>query len=307
MKNRVSLRDRQLTFRMLFTIFMLGLVYLAFVGLLLWAGIPFIAIIIMALIMVVSQYFMSDRIVLWSTGAKEVSPQQESKLHGIIDRLVQTAGMHKPKVAIMETHVPNAFATGRNPKKAVVAVTRGLMTRLDDRELEAVLAHELTHVKNRDVMVITWASLIVIAAAFLMRILFLSSLFGGGFGGGGGRRGGGGQAMLIMMAVMVGTIVIYVIAQILIMALSRYREYSADRGSAILTGSPSQLASALSKISGTIARIPQKDLRNISGANAFFIVSALNGKGIANLFSNHPPVEKRIERLQMLQRQMEGF
>ena len=306
MTNRVSLRDRQLTFRMLFTMFLLALVYVAFVGLLFWAGIPFIAIIIMALIMVAFQYFMSDRIVLWSTHAKEVTPQQEPKIHGIIDRLVVTANMHKPKIAIMETHIPNAFATGRNPKKAVVAITRGLMARLDDRELEAVLAHELTHVKNRDVMVITWASIIVIAAAFLMRILFWSSLFGG-FGGGGGRRGGGGQAMLIMMGVMVGTFVIYMLAQLLILALSRYREYSADRGGAILTGSPSQLASALTKITGSIAQIPQKDLRDVAGANAFFIVNALKGDTMSKLFSSHPPIEKRIERLRMLQRQMEGF
>ena len=300
---KMSLRDKQLTFRMFFTMFLLALVYVAFVGLLFWAGINFIVIIVLALLFVAFQYFMSDRLVLWTTHAKEVTPQQEPKLHGIIDRLVQTAGMPKPKLAIMETHVPNAFATGRNPKKAVVAVTRGLIARLDNQELEAVLAHELTHVKNRDVMVITWASIIVIAAAFLMRILFWSSLFGG-FGG---RRQGGGQAMMIMMAVMAGTFVIYILAQLLIMALSRYREYAADRGGAVITGAPSKMASALSKISGSIARIPQKDLREGSGANAFFIVSALNGGGIANLFSTHPPVEKRIERLRMLQRQMEGF
>ena len=303
MRNKVSLRDTQLTARMLFTMFLLALVYVAFIGLLFWAGVGFLPIVIIALVMVVFQYFMSDKLVLWSTGAKEVSPQQEPKLHGIIDRLVQTAGMPKPRLAVMDTHVPNAFATGRNPKKAVVAVTRGLMARLNDRELEAVLGHELTHVKNRDVMVITWASLIVIAAAFLMRILFWSSLFGG-FGGG---RRDSGQAAFIMLAVMAGTFAIYIIAQLLIMALSRYREYSADRGGAILTGAPSQLASALSKISGDIARIPQKDLRDVAGANAFFIVNTLKGESIASLFASHPPVEKRIERLRMLQRQLEGF
>ena len=301
-------RDNGLTFRMFFTMFLLALVYVAFVGLLYWAGFQFIFLMVMALILIGFQYFMSDRIVLWTTHAKVVTPEEEPKIHGTLDRLAQAANMPKPRVAIMETQVPNAFATGRNPKNSVIAVTRGLMARLEDRELEAVLAHELTHVKNRDVMIITWASLIVIAASFLMKILFWSSLFGG-FGGGygGGRRGGGGQAMMIMMAVMVGTIVIYFISQLLILALSRYREFSADRGGAMLTGAPSQLASALSKISGSIARIPQKDLREVAGANAFFIISALKAEGVSNLLSSHPSVEKRIERLRQMQRQLEGF
>ena len=223
-------------------------------------------------------------------------------------RLAGMSDMPKPaKIAVMETHVPNAFATGRNPKNAVVAVTRGLMTRLSEKEQEAVLAHELSHVKNRDVMVLTWAGLIVIMAGFLMQMLFWMSLFGG-FGSGGRDRQGGGQAMMIMLAVYVGTIAIYFLSQLVILALSRYREYAADRGAAILTGAPAQLASALAKIADDVYRIPEKDLRQVERANAFFIIPALKGNKMAAMLSSHPPVEKRIERLREIQRQMErGF
>ena len=299
-------RDRELTFRMFFTMFLLGMVYVAFIGLLLWAGIDPIIIGVVAVVMAAFQYFGSDRLILATTGARVVSPEQEPRLHATIARLAAMADMPKPKkIAIMETHVPNAFATGRNPKNAVVAVTRGLLSRLDEREVEAVLAHELIHVKNRDVMVLTWASIIVIAAGFLMQMLFWMSLFGG-FGG--GRDRGGGQAALIMMAVYAGTIAVYFLSQLLIMALSRYREYAADRGSAIITGAPMQLASALSKISNDMYRIPEKDMRRVEHANAFFIIPALKGNNMASLFSSHPGVEKRIDRLQNMQRQMErGF
>ena len=306
MRQRGYGRDRELTFRMFFTMFMLGLVYLAFMGLLFWAGIDPIFLVIIAIAMALFQYFGSDRIVLATTRAKVVSPQEEPKLHATIERLAAMADMPKPKkIAVMDTHVPNAFATGRNPKNAVVAVTRGLMSRLSDQEVEAVLAHELTHVKNRDVMVLTWASIIVIMAGFLMQMLFWMSLFGG-FGG---RRGGGnsGQLMMIMLAVYVGTIVIYFLAQVLILALSRYREYAADRGGAIITGAPLQLASALGKISDDMYRIPEKDMRQVEHANAFFIIPALKGNTMANLFSSHPKVEDRIERLRNMQRDMESF
>ena len=212
--------------------------------------------------------------------------------------------MPKPKkIAITETHVPNALATGRNPKNAVIAVTRGLLTRLNDREVEAVLGHELSHVRNRDVMVMTWASVIVIMSGFLLQMLFWMSLFGG-FGGGRDRNNGG-QAAMVILGVYIGTILIYFISQILIMALSRYREFAADRGGAILTGAPLQLASALQKINDTVNRIPEKDLRQVEHASAFFIIPALNGNSIAKLFSSHPPVEKRVERLQDMQRQLE--
>ena len=240
-----------------------------------------------------------------ATGARVVSPEQEPRLHAMIERLSAMADMPKPKkVAMMDTHVPNAFATGRSPKSAVLAVTRGLMARLTEQEQEAVLAHELSHIKNRDVMVLTWAGLIVIIAGYLMQWLFIISLFGG-FGGGGRDRGGGGQAALIMLAVYVGTILVYFLSQLLILTLSRYREYAADRGSAILTGAPLQLASALAKISDDMYRIPEKDLRQVEHANAFFFVPALKKNGAAALLSSHAPVEKRIERLRDMQRDLE--
>jgi heat shock protein HtpX len=300
-------RDRELTFRMMFTMFMLALLYVAFIGLLFWAGVPWFFILIISIGMAVFQYFMSDKLVLATTGAKVVTPEQEPWLHATIDRLAAMGDIPKPKkVAIMESHVPNAFATGRNPKNAVVAVTRGLLNRLNQQEVEAVLGHELTHVKNRDVMVLTWASIIVIMAGYLLQMLFWMNLFGG-FGGDRGDRREGGQAALVMLAVYVGTILVYFLSQLLILALSRYREYAADRGGAMLTGAPMQLASALQKISSDMYRIPEKDLRQVEHASAFFIIPALKGDTVASLFSSHPPVEKRIERLQNMQRQMEQW
>ena len=183
------------------------------------------------------------------------------------------------------------------------------MSRLNAKEVEAVLAHELTHVKNRDVMVLTWASVIVIMAGFLLQMLFWMSLFGGFGAGGRGRDSGGGNAMLVMLAVYAGTIVVYFVSQLLILALSRYREFAADRGAAVITRAPMQLASALQKISNDMYRIPEKDLRQVEHANAFFIVNALKGDNMARLMSSHPPVEKRVERLMRIQRDMErgGF
>ncbi len=291
---------------MFFTMFMLAGLWVVFMGLLFWAGISPILIFGFALIGVLIQYFMSDKLVLMSTGAREVTAQEEPWLHATIERLAQMYEIPKPKkIAVMDTHVPNAFATGRNPDNAVVAVTRGLMSRLNDREAEAVLGHELAHVKNRDVAVMTWASLLVITAGYLMQMLFWMSLFGG-FGGRDDRRGEGGNFMLIMMAVYVGTIVVYFLAQLLVMALSRYREYAADRGGAIVTGAPMQLASALAKISNDMYRIPDEDLRDVRHANAFMFAPALSGNDIARLFSSHPPTEKRIERLQNMQRELES-
>ena len=307
MRQRSYGRDRELTFRIALTMFLLAMVYVAFIGLLFWSQlIPWPFILGIAVVMAVFQYFGSDRIVLMTTGAKIVPPEQEPRLHGMVERLAAMADMPKPKkLAVIETHVPNAFATGRNPKNAVVAVTRGLMARLTEQEQEAVLAHELIHIKNRDVMVLTWASIIVIAAGYLLQMLFWIGLFGG-FGGGRGRQGGGGNAFLIMLAVYVGTIVIYWLSQLLILSLSRYREYAADRGGAILTGAPMQLASALGKISDDMYRIPEKDLRQVEHANAFFIVAALKGNKMAALLSSHPPLEKRIERLRNMQRDLES-
>lgn len=299
-------KDPELVFRMFFTMFMLGLVYIAFMGLLFWAGISPFIVLGLAIVMGLFQYFGSDKLVLMTTGAKIVTAEQEPGLHATIERLAAMADMPKPKkIAMMETHVPNAFATGRNPKNSVIAVTRGLMSRLDEKEIEAVLGHELSHIRHRDVMVMTWASIIVIAAGYLLQMLFWMSLFGGI---GGGNRRDSGNAGMIILGVYVGTILIYFLSQLLIMALSRYREYAADRGGAMLTGAPMHLASALQKISSDLYRIPEKDLRQVEHANAFMFVNALKKDGMASMFSSHPRVEDRVERLRNMQRQMErGF
>ncbi|HCE75948.1 MAG TPA: zinc metalloprotease HtpX [Dehalococcoidia bacterium] len=300
-RNSIS-KDHQLTIRMIITGLMLCIAYVALFGLLLISGMNPIFVFVIGIGMVAFQYFMSDKLVLKATGAKSVTKEEEPKLHGMIERLSQVGGIPKPRtVAIMDIDAPNAFATGRSPKHATVAVTTGLLNRLNDDELEGVIGHELAHIKNRDVMVMTWASLIVVVAGFLMQMLFWMSLFGG-FGGH-RREGNGGQAMAMMMAVYVGVIVIYFISQLLISTLSRYRELAADREGAIMTGSPSNLASALKKISGQIARIPEKDLRKVEHANAFFIIPALQGNAIASLMSSHPPTEVRVERLMEMQRQ----
>ncbi len=310
MRQRSYGTDTGLTLRMTFTILMLAGLWVIFMGLLFWAGISPILILAFALIGMALQYFMSDKLVLMSTGAREVTPQEEPWLHSTIERLAQMYEIPKPKkIAIMDTHVPNAFATGRNPQNAVVAVTRGLLARLTDREVEAVLGHELAHVKNRDVAVMTWAGLIVIMAGYLMQMLFWMSLFGGFgglFGGDSDDNDGGPGLMLIMIAVYIGTIIIYFIAQILVMALSRYREYAADRGGAIITGAPMQLASALAKISDDMYRIPDRDLREVRHASALMFTPALSGQGIMSLFSSHPPTEKRIQKLQQMQRELES-
>ncbi len=297
-------RDTELTFRMMITVFLLGCLYIAFIGLLLFAGVPLFFVLAIAIVMAVVQYYSSDKLVLMATGARIVRRVEEPRLHAMVERLAAMADMPKPKhIAVMDTPVPNAFATGRNPSNAVVAVTTGLMRRLTDRELEAVLAHEMAHVKNRDVAVLTWASIIVVAAGFLMQMLFWISLFGG-FGGNDDDLDAG-QFMIVMLAVYVGTILVYFLSQLLILSLSRYREYAADRGGAVMTGAPLQLASALAKISNDMYRIPEKDLRRVEHANAFFIIPKLKQSGGASLFASHPPVEARIERLRDMQREME--
>ena len=305
MRQRSYGRDSGLTLRITFTMMMLAALWVVFMGLLFWAGIPWMFVLMFAIIGAAFQYFGSDKLVLMSTRARAVTAHEEPKLHATIERLSQMADMLVPKkIAIMETHVPNAFATGRNPKNTVIAVSRGLLDRLTDPEIEAVLGHELTHVKNRDVAVMTWAGLIVIAAGFLMQWLFIIGMFGG-FGREDRREGGGGNMFMIMIAVYIGTYAVYFLAQILIMALSRYREYAADRGGAMLTGAPMQLASALAKISNDMYRIPERDLRQVEHANAFMLVPALKGNSMARMFSSHPTTEARIERLQNMQQDME--
>ncbi|GBD10848.1 Protease HtpX [bacterium HR23] len=294
-------RDWGLLWRMTFVMALLAGVYLAFITFLNAVGVPWLFIAIIAGIMLGFQYFLSDKLVLWSLGAKVVKEHEYPKLHAMVERLALQAGLPKPKIAVIHTDIPNALATGRNPKNAVVAVTTGIMRRLDDEELEAVLGHELTHIKNRDVLVITLASFFSMVASLLTNWLMWAMLLGG-LGGRRDERGGGASALVLVWLV---SWLVYIISQLLILALSRYREYAADYGGALLTGMPSRLATALMKISGAMARIPTEDLRKVEGANAFFIVSALKGEALLELLSTHPPVHKRVERLRRLEQQME--
>jgi len=291
-------RDTGLSFRMFVVMFLLTVVYLAFIAILISAGVSAVVILFIAAIMVLVQYFASDKIALASMGAKIVEPEQAPELHGTIERLAAIANLPKPKVAIADSDVPNAFATGRNPNHAVIAVTRGLMNRLQPAEIEAVLAHEMSHVRNRDVMVMTFATFFSVVAQLIMRMFFW-----GGMGmGRRDRRDGGSIAMVYL-----GSILVWVISYLLIRTLSRYREYAADRGSALLTGSPSNLMSALVKISGVMQRIPERDLREVQGMNAMFIIPASVGNTVSELFSTHPSLENRLERLRAMSREMEGL
>jgi heat shock protein HtpX len=241
------------------------------------------------------QYYTSDKLALRASGAKVVSREEAPQLHEMVERLCAMADLPKPQVAIIDTPVPNAFATGRSPKHAAVAVTTGLWDRLEPAETEAVLAHELAHIANRDVLIMTVASFFAMLAALLTRF----GIYGGMFGG--GRRDNGPPVWLIVMLV---AIVTYALSYILIRTISRYREYAADRGSAIITGAPEQLMSALQKISSQMSRIPQKDLRELEGMNAFFIIPAKAKSVTAELFASHPPLEKRLAALAEIARQM---
>jgi heat shock protein HtpX len=287
-------RDLGLQGRMIFTMFLLAAVYIFFLVFLSYNGTPPVVMMLFVGFFMAIQYFYSDKLVLWSTGAHVVSESEAPQLHGMITRLCAIADLPKPKVAIVRTEVPNAFATGRNQNNAVVAVTTGIMDKLSAAELEAVLAHELTHIKNRDMAVLTIASFIsTLAFYFVRNILFFGNM-------GNDRKKEGGGILLVWLVSML----VWVISFILIRALSRYREYAADRGSAIITGQPSDLASALMKISGLMSRIPNEDLRKVEGMNAFFIIPAISGSSIMNLFSTHPSVEKRIAKLEKMQQEM---
>ena len=266
-------RDLGLQGRMFFTIFLLVVVYLFFLALLSHYGTPWIFMIIFIGLFMGVQYFYSDKMVLWTTGAQVVSEIEAPHLHGMITRLCALADLPKPQIAIVRTEVPNAFATGRSPNKAFIAVTTGILNKLSPAELEAVLAHELSHVKNRDMAVMTIASFISTVAFYFVRY----SLY---FNIGGDRRREGGSIVLVWLV----SIAVWIISFLLIRALSRYREYSADRGSAIITGQPSNLASALMKISGLMDRVPDEDLRQMEGRNAFFIIPAISGSSIMNYF-----------------------
>jgi heat shock protein HtpX len=283
---------------MYFTMFMLGMLYAVF-ALFLWqAGTAMIFIAPIIGIIVAVQYFMSDRLILMSTGAKKVTAEQEPELHRMIKTLADRYEMPTPKVAVIDTAIPNAFATGRNPKNALVAVTAGIQQRLSERELSAVIGHELAHVANRDMKVLAIANFLVTLTSFLMTMLFWNMLFGGM---GGRRSNNGGGVMMVYLV----TIVVYFIGQLLVLALTRYREYGADHTGAEISGDPGALADALEKISGTVANIPDKDLRKLQTANAFLIIpAALKGEGSMNLFSTHPPLQERVKRLRELEQRM---
>ncbi|MBN1323098.1 MAG: zinc metalloprotease HtpX [Methanotrichaceae archaeon] len=282
---------------MLLTMVLLAAVYLAFLAFLAYMGTSQSFMILIAGIFIFAQYFYSDKMVMWSTGARIVSESEEPELHGIITRLCAVADIPKPRVAVVNMSIPNAFATGRNPSHAVVAVTTGLRQRLNQGELEAVIAHELSHVKNRDMAVMTIASFLSTAAFFLVR----NMIFFGGMGGDRRREDSGGAFIAIWLV----SLAVYIVSYLLIQALSRYREFAADRGSALITGQPSLLASALLKISGSMERIPKEDLRKVEGMSAFFIIPAISRSSLMNLFSTHPSVEKRIAALERIEMEME--
>lgn len=285
---------------MILSFAILGLLYIIFLSVLAYLGLGFVPITIIASVMILAQWYFSDKLVLWSSGAKLVTRDQFPELHDLVERIVARNNLPKPKIAVINMRMPNAFATGKGPKTSVVAVTTGLMDILDAEELEGVIAHELTHIRNRDVLVLTLASLFSTVAWYLMQFGFYGGLYSGGMGYGGNRNNSGG-AMIIVIAVALLT---WVISFLIIRAISRYREFAADRGSAQMTGKPIKLANALLKISGTMKNIPTRDLRQEEGLNAFFIVPALSGSTIGNLFSTHPPVQKRVQKLMDMEASM---
>lgn len=287
------------------TMFLLGLMYAILVTALFFTHLPLAWVIIIPVALLCAQYFTSDKIALWSMQAKIVTPEEAPKLHAVVDRLCNLAGMAKPKVAIANTDMPNAFATGRNQKHAVVCVTTGILRRLDEPELEAVLAHELSHVAHRDVAVMTIASFLGIISGLLLRVLYFGALFGGMGGRGRSNNNSGGQLIIIELGALVVTAVFYAISFLLIRALSRYRELAADRSGAILIGQPRVLARALQKVTGEVGRIPTKDLRTAQAFNAFFFAPALTkGSSMGNLLSTHPSLEVRLQQLAELEAAM---
>ena len=296
MKTRFA-RDRGLSRRMLITSFLLGLLYVGFVALLIALTKSAVLAVVIAGGALFAQYWFSDRIALYAMRGRIVTPEEAPQLHGAIDRLCALADMPKPRVAIADVDLPNAFATGRNPNNAVVCVTTGIMRRLDADELEGVLSHELSHVAHRDVAVMTIASFLGVLAGLITRF---------GLYGGLGDRGRDQNTAVIVLTIIAISIAVYAISFLLTRALSRYRELAADRAGAMLTGRPSALASALTKISGDIARIPSRDLRQAEAFNAFFFAPAISGKGasLSSLFSTHPSLETRLDRLGVLSREL---
>jgi heat shock protein HtpX len=290
-------RDWGLTARVWFTGLLLLLLYLVFMTILLSFGVGYWFIIILAVGMGLVQYFFSDKMVLWSTGARVIEDDEYPELHRMVEKLCAEAGLPKPKIAIMQSPMPNAFATGRNPSHAVVACTDSIMRLLTRDELEAVIAHELSHVKNRDILTMTLASFIAMIASMIMQSFFFSALFGGN------NRENGASWIVIWIV----SIVVYAISTLLILALSRYREFAADRGSAQITRNPRALISALSKISGRIDVLPPEVKEPVAGANAFFIIPASTGNFLRELLSTHPPLDKRIANLEKVEAELRGY
>jgi heat shock protein HtpX len=294
MKRRAYGRDTGLTLRLLATSGLLGLLYVAFaVVLITQLNVGIVPMLLIITGIALFQYFTSAKLALLASGAKVVTPEQAPELHAMVERLSAMADLPKPRVAVMETDVPNAFATGRNPKNSVVAVTTGLWNRLEPREVEGVLAHELAHIANRDVLIMTLAGFFALLAGLLTRWAFL-------FGGGDRDRGG----PPVWLVVFLVSIVTYLVSYVLIRTISRYREYAADRGAALVTGAPENLMSALQKIASGIATIPQRDLREVQGMNAFFIIPTNWRSSFGELFSSHPPMEKRLAALAVIAREL---
>jgi heat shock protein HtpX len=287
-------RDPGLTARMTLTFFLLGVLYVVLIGALFAAGASGILIAFIAGGLLLLQLFTSDKLALRAMGAREVSPQEAPEFHAMIERLCLQADLPKPRVAVAQTPMPNAFALGRSPKNATVCATTGIMELLSPAELEGVMAHELTHVQNRDVMVMTIASFFATVASYIVQ-------FGFFFGGGGDDDDSAGFFALILIS-----LVVYAVSFFLLQALSRYREFSADRGAGIITGRPSALSSALLKISGKMEQIPKQDLRASSELAAFYIFPPSVKSAIGNIFSTHPPLEKRLEKLAQLESQLQG-
>jgi heat shock protein HtpX len=298
MKRRSYGRDAGLTLRLIFTSGLLGLLYVVFGAVLVsYLNVGIVPMLVIVIGLAFFQYYTSDKLALAAAGAKIVSREEAPALHDMIERLCALADLPKPKVAIMDHPMPNAFATGRSPKHAAVCVTTGLWDRLEPKEVEGVLAHELSHIGNRDVLVMTVASFFAMLAALLTRF----GLYAGMWGGNSRDNNNGPPVWLIVFVV---SILVYFLSYVLIRTISRYREYAADRGSALITGAPEYLMSALQKISSQIAMIPNRDLREVEGMSAFFIISPRVKSAIGELFMDHPPTEKRIAKLAEIAREM---
>jgi heat shock protein HtpX len=305
MKRKSFGRDAGLTLRMIFTSGLLGLLYVGFaVALLYFAHLSLAPMLVIIVLIAGVQYWTSDKVALAASGAKIVSREEAPDLHAMVERLCAMADLPKPRIAVIPTDVPNAFATGRSPKHAAVAVTNGLWKRLEPQEIEAVLAHELSHIANRDVLIMTVASFFAMLAALITRWGLYFGMFGGFGGGNRNNNNNGGNQIPVWLIIFVVAAITYAVSYILIRTISRYREYAADRGSALITGAPENLMSALQKIASGITQIPQQDLREVAGMNAFFIVPTNWRNHVGELFMDHPPLEKRIAALSQIAREM---